>query len=695
MFAFVSAAGGAGRAATPVVPPRILLSWYHGWVDDELHEPRALKPGERWRLTVRLKQPHGNANPGGFDYEAWLFERGIRATGYVRPRAIAERVDALVPRPLYLVERLRHSIRQRFANVLGDAPYLGVLTALAVGDQRAIDNAQWRVFNRTGITHLVSISGMHVTMLAALAATVFGRLWRRSERLALCLPAQKAAILAGGLAAFAYALLSGFAVPAQRTFYMLAVVAVALWSGRNFGASRTLALALLAVLLFDPWAILSPGFWLSFGAVALLFFVAAARVSVRAESPHRHPWRTVRGWRTVVADWGATQWAVTLGSLPLLLILFQQFSLVSPLANAVAIPVISFLVTPLALLFVVLPWAPVLHLAHLVMLALMHLLQWLADWPMWQQAAPPLHLVLLALAGVVWLLLPRGFPARWLGICLLLPALWPVVERPSEGEAWVDVLDVGQGLAVVVRTANHVLLYDTGPMYSAEADAGQRIIVPWLRSTGISALDALVVTHRDKDHSGGLASVREALPVRKLLSSLPELDGEPCVAGQQWAWDGVRFAFLHPVVEDYTKAARKTNNMSCVLRVWTDDGGILLTSDIEAADEAALLGRSAAMLRNEVLVAPHHGSRTSSTPAFVAAVGAREVIFPVGYRNRFQHPRPDVVDRYAGSRLWRSDRDGRVRVVLGPEIRLSAWRQERRRYWQAGATSGPDPQSHR
>lgn len=655
------------------VPGRIMLAWYHNWDDlddvDEFVEPRAVRPGERWRFTVRLKRPHGSANPHSFDYEAWLLERNIRATGTIRQRAEIERLETFVPRPAYGVERLRDFIRGRFASVLPDAPYLGVLIALTVGDQRAIPNAQWQVFNRTGVTHLVSISGLHVTMVAALLAALVNWLWRRSERLMLWRPAQKAAVVAGWLAAFAYALLAGFEVPAQRTLYMLSVVALALWSGRNFGVSRTLLLALLVVLVLDPWAVLATGFWLSFGAVALLFYVSTARVG------------ELRGWHAVLARWGVTQWAVTLGSLPLLLLFFQQFSLVSPLANALAIPFVSFIITPLALVFAVLPWPPLLHFDHWLMAQLMVLLEWLAGWPVWQQAAPPLWASLLAIAGVVWLLLPRGFPARWLGLCLLMPALaWPP-PRPGPGTAWVDVLDVGQGLAVLVRTAGHTLLYDTGPLYSAESNAGLRVVVPYLRATGVRQLDTLVVSHRDKDHAGGVTAVQAYLPVTRLLTSITELGGEPCSAGQNWVWDGVRFAILNPDSADYALTSKKTNSMSCVLRIDNASGSVLLTADIEAADERTLIARMPDRLRSEVLIVPHHGSNASSTAEFIAAVSAREAIFSAGYRNSFNHPRQDVLERYAASRQWRTDRDGAVRIVLAGPPEVSAWRKEHGRYW--------------
>lgn len=657
------------------VPRHIQLSWYHSWddqneADDDSAVIRAVHPGERWRLTVSLKRPHGNANPHGFDYEAWLLERNIRATGSIRSRAGMQRLERFVWRPSYAVERLREAIRARFLTALPEAPYLGVLIALAVGDQWSIPNAQWQVFNRTGVTHLVSISGLHVTMIAALFAAAINELWRRSTRLMHRLPAQKAAIVAGWAAALVYALLAGFEVPAQRTLYMLSVVALSLWSGRHLGVSRTLLLALFVVLLLDPWAVLATGFWLSFGAVAILFLVGSARVG------------EALGWRVALARWGATQWAVTVASLPLLLLFFQQFSLVSPLANALAIPVISFIVTPLALLFTLIPWTPLLYADHQLLSWLMHFLEWLSAMPVWQQPAPPAWAVAVALVGVVWLLLPRGFPARWLGLCLLLPAVFWRPPVPPAGAAWVDVLDVGQGMVVVVRTAEHSLLYDSGPLYSAEANAGQRVVLPYLRAIGVGQIDAMVISHRDKDHAGGLSSIQAGMPIGRLLSSIPELNGEPCRAGQQWTWDGVRFLVLHPAATDYADPAKKPNNLSCVLRVESASGSLLLPADIEADDEHALLARSPSLLRSTVLLVPHHGGKGSSTPEFVAAVAPREVVFSAGYRNAFGHPRAEVLERYADRRTWRTDRQGAIRVELSDAVTVSAWRETRPRYWQ-------------
>lgn len=662
----------ASVPAGAVVPARIMLSWYQARREAERSEALAVRPGERWRFTVRLKRPHGNANPGVFDYEAWLLERNIRATGYIRPEP-PQRLSAMVWRPDYVIERLRLAVRESFARILPEAayPFAGVLVALTVGDQKAIQGDLWTTFNRTGTTHLMSISGLHVTMVAAMFGWLISFGWRRVPALALRWPAQKAGLLAGILAALIYSLLAGFAVPAQRTLYMLMVAGAAMLSGRIVAASRILALALLVVLLIDPMAVLAAGFWLSFGAVGALLYAGSAQVGEAV------------GWREKLRSWGVVQWAATLASLPVLLLVFQQFSLVSPLANALAIPVVSFIVTPLALLGALIPWWPILALAHQVLAWLMIFLDFCATWPVWVAPAPPLWAALAAGLGIAVCLLPRGYPGRWLGGLLLVPALFWPVDKPPAGAAWITVLDVGQGLATVVRTREHTLVYDPGPLYSAESDAGQRVVVPYLRAQGLSQIDMLVVTHRDTDHSGGAASVLSALTVDAVRSSVAGWVGERCVAGQNWAWDGVTFEMLHPADDAYAGDA-KPNHLSCVLRIETGGTRILLTSDIEAPDEAALLARYPDDLAADLMLVPHHGSKTSSTPAFLAAVGAGEVIVPVGYRNRFGHPKPEVMARYGamGTRVWRTDRDGAVRVVMGESPpAISAWRQEHRRYW--------------
>ena len=378
------------------------LAWYKGFREDEWHALPVLHAGERWRLTVRLKRPHGNVNPHGFDYEGWLLEQGVRATGYVRPDRANQRLDTFVPGIMNFVERSRERIRERFHTALPDAPYRGVLVALTIGDQRAISQEQWQIFARTGVAHLVAISGAHITMMAALVAGGLGWVWRRSPWLALRWPAQQAGVLAGFLAAFGYCLLAGWGVPAQRTLYMLGCVALALLLRRETEPSRVLAFALIIVLLIDPWAILAAGFWLSFGAVGLLLLVGSGRLRAA-------------GW---LHEALRAQWAVTLGLVPALLVLFQQFSLASPIANGIAIPLISFVVTPLALAYAIVPLQIFADLAHMALAVTMVPIEWLAALPMaqWQQAAPPAELAVFGDARLPLGAVAAGHPGSLAGL---------------------------------------------------------------------------------------------------------------------------------------------------------------------------------------------------------------------------------------------------------------------------------------
>lgn len=673
---------GVERIATPqaVVPHRLLLTWYApkpGWKNavpvPELHA------GDRWRLTLRLKRPHGNANPHGFDYEAWLLERGIRATGYVAADPDNQRLENKTTGLGVRVEILREVVAERFRRTLENRPYGGVLLALAVGDQNAISAPQWRVFARTGVTHLISISGLHVTLVAGVFSGLIYFLWRRIPFLSLRLPARRVAVVAGMVAALAYAWLSGLSVPTLRTVWMLGTVALALWLGRTTSSSRVLALALLAVVVPDPWAVLSPGFWLSFGAVGLIFMVSAGRLG----KPH---------W---LVEWGRTQWAVTLGLTPLLLALFQQVSLVSPVANAFAIPAVSLVVTPLVLIGAVLPWDGVLLLAHQAMAWCMAPLEWLGALPeaVWQQHAPPIWAVATAVAGSLWLLLPKGFPSRWLGLPAMLPLFLVQPQGPEPGELRLAVLDVGQGLAVMAQTANHALLFDAGPRYGEDADGGNRVVVPFLRGEGISRLSGLVVSHDDIDHFGGAASVLDNLPADWMASSLPAghvLHGMvrrsiPCLAGEVWEWDGVRFSFLHP---DAATAASDAsdNERGCVLRVDSAFGSALIAADIGHSTEEKLVYRQPGRLGADVLVVPHHGSRFSSSEAFVDQVHPRLAVFSAGYRNHFGHPRREVVERYrqAGAMILRTDYQGAVLVRFSRRegVEAAMWRESGAHYWQ-------------
>jgi competence protein ComEC len=658
------------------LPRRILLWWYRSpWTEAEpALLARAVHPGERWLFTVRLRRPHGNLNPNGFDYEAWLLERGIGATGYVRQRG-AQRLLGHRASALDLVEKAREAIRERFHAALGATPAAGILSALAVGDQRAIAAEEWRLFSRTGVTHLMSISGLHVTLVSGLLAWLVSAAWRRVPWLALRLPARKAAAVAAILGAFGYTLLAGFAVPAQRTCYMVTVVALALWAGRIASPVRTLALALAVVLLADPWAPLSAGFWLSFSAVALIFYVASGWI----------------GREPRLAQWARVQWAITLGLAPAVLLLFGQVSVAGPLANAVAIPVVSVIVTPLALAAALMPADWILALAAWLVQWLLQFLESCAALPgaLWQQHAPAPWAVAVALVGVAWVLAPRGVPGRASGLALLAPAFLLPPAAPAPGEAWITAFDVGQGLALMVRTASRTLLYDAGPAFGPDADSGGRVLVPELRAAGAVAVDLMVLTHEDADHIGGALTVLETIRVQGLASSLPQehalnaLVDTPrrCVAGERWEWDGVRFSFLHPGSGD---AAVRRNNQSCVMKIESDGASMLLTGDIERQAELSLLLDP--LVKADVLLVPHHGSRTSSSREFIDAVAPRWALVAAGYRNRFGHPNAEVLERYraAGAAVMRTDLDGAIHVVLRRAAAVVEGERARRpRYWRA------------
>ncbi|OGS92389.1 MAG: DNA internalization-related competence protein ComEC/Rec2 [Gallionellales bacterium GWA2_60_18] len=683
------------RTLTPlaVVPERLYLSTY-----STEGQPGILpKAGERWRFTVRLKQPHGGSNPHGFDFEYWALERGIRALGYVHGKGDNLRLDAAADGLGYRIEAWRERVRDRLNEALADAPYAGILSALAIGDQNSIAQPQWQLFARTGVTHLMSISGLHITMLSGLGFAFCYWLWRRSARLTLLLPARKTAAVFALLTAIGYALLAGFGVPAQRTVYMVGAVAAALWLNRNFSSGQILAIALLGVLIPDPWAVLSPGFWLSFGAVALIFHVTAHRIRDKHASQDSAARLPARLWR-VLKEYAGIQWAMTIGLTPLLLGLFQQVSLVSPVANAVAIPLVSLIVVPLTLLGAALPLELPLWLAHAAMSATMSFLGWLNALPqaVWTQHAPPAWSVACGLAGAVWLLLPRGFPARWLGVPLLLPMFLNAPQVPAQGALRLVVFDVGQGLAVAAQTKSHALLYDAGPDFSGEADSGNRILVPALRALGIAALDGMILSHDDLDHTGGAASILQAMPVGWLSSSLP--DGHAllqtaaaenattrrCMDGQSWQWDSVDFELLHPDADSHGDTKPRDNERSCVLRIGIGKRAVLLTGDIGKSSEARLTALHADKLSVDLLVVPHHGSKNSSSIEFVAATLPDYAVFTSGYRNRFGHPHETVQQRYAdsGAELLRSDEDGAILVGMdGQGLKVERYRRTHRRYW--------------
>ncbi|MCC8404794.1 DNA internalization-related competence protein ComEC/Rec2 [Paraburkholderia sp. MMS20-SJTN17] len=712
------------------------------WIARGAPAPR-LEPGERWRLTVRLKRPHGNANFGVRDTEANLLARNVRATGYVsapdRARRLAGRARGLA----VLVDRWRAALRARIDAVLADAPHRGIVVALAIGAQDEMSPADRRWMRGTGTSHLVAISGLHIGLAAALAGWLAAAVWRRSgwvgRNWPLRLPAQLVGATAGVMFAALYAALAGFNVPAQRALWMSALVALAFLSGRRFARSTVLAWALGLVLLIDPWAVVSAGFWLSFCAVGAILFAMSGRPRRRDSQASRHDegsplrarWQALcrasighlRALVERLRSAAHVQFAVTIALAPLTAYWFAQIPLVGPLANAFAIPWVSLLVTPTVLAGVALPVpfdALAWRAAHTLLDALAAGLQPLSG-PRWTLWLPQPHAWALASAalGVLWCLAPRGWPLRWAAPLTWLPLLLPSADgalaEPS-GAFRLTALDVGQGTSVLVQTAHHALLFDTGPGPES-TDAGERVVVPFLQAQGVTTLDTLMVSHADSDHAGGARAVLEVIEVRQLVAGLEpdhalwpkakQHDAQtlPCVAGQRWQWDGVEFTVLWPDAGAFTA---RSNDHCCVLRVSTlpaitaDEAGMragvhaqrfaaLLTADIEAPTERALLARDRNMLRSQVLMVPHHGSRTSSTEPFLDSVDPSIALFQVGYENRFHHPNDGVFARYLARdiELGRSDRDGAVRVDVDPGaqakggavLTLERYRDTQRRYW--------------
>lgn len=745
--------GGLGAAVT--LPPVVELAWYSGgWyasAGQHDHQRTARSPnvtgvrgtsaavpavsavptigvGQRWTFTVRLKAPHGLSNPHGFDYELWMWEQGVQAAGSIRTGAHDEPPRFMEATGRYPIEQWRQRVRDAIlarltppapaADSLSDdddgwaAPdaaedarrIAGVVAALVTGDQRAIERADWDVFRATGVAHLMSISGLHITLFAWLAGLVVGRGWRWSARACGWLPAPVAGWLAGLVLAGGYALFSGWGIPAQRTVLMLAALVLLRCSGQRWPWPVVWLLAATVVVVWDPWAWWQAGFWLSFVAVGALFAAGASAPTPTA--PTTAPSR-VRAYAWAMLR---EQWVVTLALTPLSLLLFGQISWVSMLANAVAIPWVTLVVTPLALGGIVAP--PLWHGAAWALQPLMVLLQWLASWPGAVVVLPvaPWALGVLAVAGGLVMAMRGRWWVRSAGALCVLPVLLWHPARPVPGQFELLAMDIGQGNAVLVRTAHHSLLYDTGPQMGGDSDAGDRVINPLLRAMG-ERLDRVVLSHRDSDHTGGAAAVLSQQPQASVLGSLESSHPlqrvrpvQPCKAGQQWVWDGVQFTVLYPSPEtaqallqqhgaptDRRSSPLRPNAVSCVLRVQAQastgtqgtGAAALLVGDIETAQEASLVATQPQQLRADWLMVPHHGSKTSSTPAFIAAVSPQVAVVQAGYRNRFGHPRAVVLQRYAqqSTAVYASPSCGAARWNSWEPARMECQREKNLRYW--------------
>lgn len=662
-FEFLVDAHIAGEAHLSL-PMRVRLNW---------RESAELKTNTRWRLTVRLKPPHGFANPGGFDYEGWLFGHRIHATGYVRSGEVVHSKARRLS-----LDAVRQSLADAVGQQLADSPTRGLVVALAMGDQGGIPSEQWDIMRATGTTHLMAISGLNIGLIASAVFFLIRLLWRQSPRLTSWMPAPHVAAWAAVFAAAGYSALAGFSIPTQRAFIMVAVMMWGLLRARPLPVMDGFSVAALAVLVYDPLSIMAPGFWLSFGAVGILFYGLLGR------------WRAVNWLRGLIHSQGL----VFLGLLPFLLAFFGQLSLVAPLANLVAVPWVGWVTTPLALLGTALAvWFPtlagwILFAAGYSMEVLMWGLEILGELPMatWNPGALPPWVIAAALVGGALALAPRGVPLRSLAFVWWLPLLTVRPPAPAPGEVWFTLLDVGQGLAAVARTATHTLVYDTGPGYGETFDAGEAVVVPFLRHQGVQKIDSLVIGHSDADHAGGVASLLEQVEVEKRYTSIDarELvaDSVPCDRAQHWTWDDVDFRFLN----DAQNSFRNDNDNSCVLRISVGSNAVLVTGDIEKPAERALLRSDFKALRAQVLVAPHHGSQTSSTAEFIAAVNPTTVLIPAGYRNRYRFPAEKVTKRYSGvgAQEWITGESGALEVkfdAASAQFQPNAFRATSRYYW--------------
>lgn len=658
-----------------LVSRKILLSWYQPLNQAAVE----IQPGQLWQLRVKLKRPRGFVNPGGFDYQLWLLQQGVMARGYVRQDEHNALLSAhCTAQP---IDCWRLAVRDKLTGLGEGLTSLGPLLALAMGDRSLVSADHWQLFKQTGTAHLMAISGLHIGLAAGFGFVLGGVLIRvmgivfRAEHQWRWLPD----ILSLTIAA-TYSLLAGLSLPTQRALLMLALAHIARFLFYPMNPWLLLCLALGAISLLDPLAATQSGFWLSFVAVAVLIYHF-----------HGYSERGPLNWKQRSLLLVKTQCLLSLAMVPLGLIFLQGLSLVGPVANLIAVPVLSFVIVPLLFLSMLLlllsrPAAEsLLKLTDTLFTYLLDGLQWLNhdQSGFYEISTGPLSLLPLVLAGlgIILLLSPKGLRIRYLGLCCLLPLCFP----PSKPQSLrVSFLEVGQGTAVVVQTADHLLVYDTGRRFSERFDSGQHIVAPYLLQQRYKGIDTLVISHGDGDHAGGAQGLLSLLPAKHILAGEPDrTGGKQCIQGEQWQWDGVHFEVVWPDAESVgAPVLDNSNNASCVLLIRWQDKTVLLAGDIEASVEKKLLSRLPAV---DVLLVPHHGSRSSSHEQWVNHLRPRFSVFSAAYKNSYGHPHKTVVERYRriGSTILLTSESGAIRLSASPQRdwALEKWRQNHARYW--------------
>lgn len=648
-----------------------------GYFHKNLNVLTHFKKGDVWQFVVRLRRPRAFWNPGSFDYQAELFQQNICATGYLLekfPLHLIQRANAY-----YFIDNLRQKITAKVEKALQNYHLSGLISALTTGIRCEITDEQWQVMRGTGTNHLFAISGLHLAFIAGIIYWIVRFIYCRIPYITLYIPAPKIASAITILSAIFYSALAGFAIPTQRALLMLSAFSLAILKRRYLTRWHSFYLALLIILIIEPFAVLSASFWLSFTAVILIFYAVLDRI------------KPLKNWRA----WCRIQLTVSLGLIPLSLLFFHQISWISFVANLIAIPSIGFLILPFSLLGSLLSLvSPVLG-NHILIFAeqllelLWKLLKFFSEIVFAQYYAYLSNswILVSSLVGILLLLAPKGMPTRCLGFFWILPLFFGESQQPQYGDIWIHLLDVGQGLSSVVRTQHHVLIYDTGPRLSPSFDAGKSVVLPFLQTIGVQKVNLMVISHGDNDHSGGAMIILKQIQVGKVLSSIPTkfLPNivNLCKEKMHWHWDGISFEILYPPMNHHYLG----NNSSCVLKISNHLQSILLVGDIEKAAENYLVHEKQKDLRSTVLIVPHHGSKTSSSIEFLNHVQPVYALFPTGFHNRFKFPHKIVLNRYKrlGSKIYNTATEGTITLKLNAltnNIETETYYKKNHRFWQ-------------